>query len=79
MSLTIDTKTVSAPKYINDTKTVSMEIRGMSQPTTQQTRITLRLPQFIQEKAKQRADTQHISLNSFIVRAVERAIAQKPL
>ena len=51
----------------------------MSQPTTQQTRITLRLPQFIQEKAKQRADTQHISLNSFIVRAVERAIAQKPL
>lgn len=51
----------------------------MSEPITQQIRITLRMPQHIQEQAKQSADTQHISLNSFIVRAVERAMAQKPM
>lgn len=49
----------------------------MSQPKVQHSRITLRIPQQIQDKAKAKADTQHISLNSFIVRAVERAIAQK--
>lgn len=43
----------------------------------QHTRITLRIPQPIQDKAKAKAGAQHISLNSFIVRAVERAIAQK--
>lgn len=49
----------------------------MSQQTAQQARITLRIQQVLQDKAKERADTQHISLNSFIVRAVERALAQK--
>lgn len=49
----------------------------MSQTKVQYSRITLRIPQSIQEKAKAKADTQHISLNSFIVRSVERAIAQR--
>ncbi len=49
----------------------------MSQQSAQQARITLRIPQGLQDKAKERADIQHISLNSFIVRAVERALAQK--
>ncbi|WP_288041827.1 YlcI/YnfO family protein [Simplicispira sp.] len=49
----------------------------MNQPKVQHTRITLRIPQPIQDKAKAKSQTEHISLNSFIVRAVERAIAQK--
>lgn len=49
----------------------------MRQQKVQSTRITLRIPQPIQGKAKAKAQTEHISLNSFIVRAVERAIAQK--
>ncbi|MFN9476392.1 YlcI/YnfO family protein [Acidovorax sp.] len=49
----------------------------MTSPKLQHTRITLRIPQPIQDKAKEKADAQHISLNSFIVRAIERANAQK--
>ncbi len=49
----------------------------MSKQSAQQARFTLRIPQSLQDKAKERADTQHISLNSFIVRAVERALLQK--
>lgn len=48
----------------------------MSQQTVQHARITLRIPQPLQSKAKEQADMQHISLNSFIVRAIERALAQ---
>lgn len=69
---------MSHSQCTNDTKTVSnKELSSMSQQTAQQARITLRIPQVLQDKAKERADTQHISLNSFIVRAVERALAQK--
>lgn len=49
----------------------------MSQSKTQYSRITLRVPRLIQTRAKQKSEAQHISLNSFIVRAIERAIAQK--
>lgn len=68
--------TVSHSQFTNDTKTVSKKGSSMSQKV-QHTRITLRIPQPIQDKAKAKAGAQHISLNSFIVRAVERAIAQK--
>ncbi|RYH66089.1 MAG: toxin-antitoxin system HicB family antitoxin [Alcaligenaceae bacterium] len=49
----------------------------MSQLKSQYERITLRIPQSVHTKAKAKAGTQHISLNSFIVRAIERAAAQK--
>ena len=49
----------------------------MSPTKVQHSRLTLRIPQSIQDKAKAKAEGQHISLNSFIVRAIERAIAQK--
>ena len=38
---------------------------------------TLRIPGALYNQIKLSAGTQHISLNSFIVRAVERAAAQK--
>lgn len=41
------------------------------------TRVTLRIPTEIYTKAKARADAEHISLNSFIVRAIERATQKK--
>ncbi|MGV3679801.1 MAG: YlcI/YnfO family protein [Acidovorax sp.] len=49
----------------------------MSTQKTVHTRLTLRIPQAMQDKAKAKAEGQHISLNSFIVRAIERAVAQK--
>lgn len=49
----------------------------MSQQKVQYERVTLRIPQVLHDKAKEKAQAQHISLNSFIVRAVERAAAQK--
>ncbi len=49
----------------------------MIQPKVQQERVTLRVPQAVHDKAKAKAMAQHISLNSFIVRAIERAAAQK--
>lgn len=49
----------------------------MSSSKLQHARITLRIPQPLQDKAKDKADAQHISLNSFIVRAVEDALQQK--
>lgn len=49
----------------------------MSQQKVQYERFTLRIPQVLHDKAKEKAQAQHISLNSFIVRAVERAAAQK--
>jgi len=49
----------------------------MNQHKTKHERITLRIPQAMHAKAKAKAETQHISLNSFIVRAIERAAAQK--
>jgi predicted HicB family RNase H-like nuclease len=38
---------------------------------------TLRIPGALHDQIKLSAGTQHISLNSFIVRAVERAIEKK--
>ena len=49
----------------------------MSQQKVQYMRITLRIPQAIHEKVKDKAGAEHISLNSFIVRAIERASAQR--
>ncbi len=49
----------------------------MSQQKVQHERVTLRIPQVLHDKAKEKAQAQHISLNSFVVRAVERAVAQK--
>lgn len=49
----------------------------MTKPKVHQERITLRVPQTVHDKAKAKAIAQHISLNSFIVRAIERAAAQK--
>lgn len=49
----------------------------MNQRKVQHERVTLRVPQVLHDKAKVTAQAQHISLNSFIVRAIERAAAQK--
>lgn len=49
----------------------------MSQSKLQHERITLRIPQVLHDKAKEKASTQHISLNAFIVRAVEQDVQQK--
>lgn len=49
----------------------------MNQQKVQHERVTLRIPQAVHNKAKAKAVAQHISLNSFIVRAIERAAAQK--
>lgn len=49
----------------------------MTQEKQQHERITLRIPQALHEKAKEKAQAQHISLNSFVVRAIERA-AKEP-
>ncbi len=49
----------------------------MTQQKVQYERITLRIPQVLHDRAKGKAQAQHISLNSFIVRATERAAAQK--
>lgn len=49
----------------------------MKQTKVQYERITLRIPQAVHTIAKAKAIAQHISLNSFIVRAIERAAAQK--
>ncbi|WP_426307754.1 YlcI/YnfO family protein [Acidovorax facilis] len=49
----------------------------MSQPKVQHERITLRIPQLLHNKAKAKAEAQHSSLNSFIVRAIERAAMLK--
>lgn len=38
---------------------------------------TLRVPGQLQEKAKALAKTEHMSLNSLIVRLIEREVAQK--
>lgn len=43
----------------------------------QHERITLRIPQDLHTEAKNKALKQHISLNSFVVRAIERA-AKEP-
>lgn len=49
----------------------------MSLGKQQHARITLRIPQTLQDKAKAKADVEHISLNAFIVRAVESVVQQK--
>lgn len=49
----------------------------MTQKKVPHERITLRIPQVIHDKAKAKAQAEYISLNSFIVRAIERATAQK--
>ena len=49
----------------------------MSLGKQQHARITLRIPQALQDKAKAKADVEHISLNAFIVRAVESVVQQK--
>ena len=49
----------------------------MSSAKQQQARITLRIPQTLQDKAKAKADGEHISLNAFIVRAVESVVQPK--
>ena len=49
----------------------------MTQQKVQYELITLRIPQVLHDRAKGKAQAQHISLNSFIVRATERAAAQK--
>ena len=49
----------------------------MNQSKERQERTTLRIPQALHLKVKARAQAQHISLNSFIVRAIERAAAQE--
>lgn len=41
-------------------------------------RITLRIPKAVYTKAKVGAGAEHISLNSFIVRATARATEKKP-
>ncbi|QTD44575.1 toxin-antitoxin system HicB family antitoxin [Ottowia testudinis] len=38
-------------------------------------RMTLRLPDVLRDRAKAKADAQHISLNSFIVQAVARRVS----
>ena len=38
---------------------------------------TLRVPGLLQEKAKALAKSEHLSLNSLIVRLLEREVAQK--
>lgn len=42
-----------------------------------QTTFTLRVPSALQEAAKAHAKAEHISLNSLIVRLLEREVAQK--
>lgn len=49
----------------------------MNHPNVQQERITLRIPHAVHTNAKAKAIAQHISLNSFIVRAIEQATVQK--
>ena len=49
----------------------------MTQQQVKHERVTLRIPQALHEKAKAKAQAQHISLNSFIVRAVEHAAARR--
>lgn len=61
----------------DDTKTVPSKEMLMTQQKMRYERITLRIPQVLHGKAKGKAQAQHISLNSFIVRAIERAAAQK--
>lgn len=48
----------------------------MSQHKTQHERITLRIPQALHAEAKAKAENQHISLNSFIVRSIERIVQE---
>lgn len=50
---------------------------NMSQSPIPQGRITLRIPQAMLDRAKEKAEAEYISLNSYIVRAIERALAQK--
>ncbi|WP_370627769.1 YlcI/YnfO family protein [Acidovorax sp. sif0715] len=61
----------------NQTRQQCHERHQMSLGKQQQTRITLRIPQMLQDKAKAKADAEHISLNAFIVRAVEAVVQQK--
>ena len=49
----------------------------MTKHLEQDVRVTLRVPQQIYQPAKAKAKTEHISLNSLIVRLLEREIAQK--
>lgn len=49
----------------------------MSKQPEQGARVTLRVPQQIYQPAKAKAQSEHISLNSLIVRLLEREIAQK--
>ncbi|SFE19577.1 toxin-antitoxin system HicB family antitoxin [Paracidovorax konjaci] len=49
----------------------------MNQPS-QHERITLRIPRSVYAKAKAGAEAEHISLNSFIVRATARATEKRP-
>lgn len=42
------------------------------------TRLTLRMPARLHSGVKAKAESQHISLNSFIVRALSRASADRP-
>lgn len=49
----------------------------MTKQNTQYQRLTLRIPRLLHDKAKEKAQAQHLSLNSFIVRAIESAAAQK--
>lgn len=49
----------------------------MTKQNEQDARVTLQVPQQIYQPAKAKAKTEHISLNSLIVRLLEREIAQK--
>ena len=49
----------------------------MAKQSEQDARVTLRVPQQIYQPAKARAKAEHISLNSLIVRLLEREVAQK--
>lgn len=49
----------------------------MNPQQPQSVTFTLRVPGPLQEKAKALAKTEHLSLNSLIVRLLEREVAQK--
>ena len=49
----------------------------MTKQSAQDARVTLRVPQQIYQPAKSQAKAEHISLNSLIVRLLEREVTQK--
>lgn len=49
----------------------------MTKQPDQDARVTLRVPKQIYQPAKAKAKSEHISLNSLIVRLLEREVAQK--